>query len=110
MLGTNDQEVRKYLRGKADLFIVHGFLQATPDVQEACKKLLANDVLYLDTSILIRCIAEYYSAGTRKPLLETIAGARRLGYQLRTWWSYIGELVFHLRNRVEQEWYNHYRA
>jgi hypothetical protein len=107
-LNTNDEEVRKYLRGKADLFIVHGFLQVTPDVQEACRKLLGGDVLYLDTTILIRCIAEHYSVGSRKPLLDTLEGAKRLGYQLRTWEPYIGELVSHLRNRVQQEWSNHY--
>lgn len=108
-LNTNDQEVRKYLRGKADLFIVHGFLQTTPDVQEACRKLLGGDILYLDTTILIRCIAEHYSSGSRKPLLDTLEGAKQLGYQLRTWKPYIGELVAHLRNRVQQEWANHYR-
>jgi hypothetical protein len=108
-LNTKDEEVRKFLRGKADLFIIHGFLQATPDIQEACRRLLGGDVLYLDTSILIRCIAEHYSTGSRKPLLDTLEGAKRLGYQLRTWKPYIDELVSHLRNRVEQEWFNHYR-
>lgn len=108
-LSTNDEEVRRYLRAKADLFIVHGFLQATPDVQDACRKLLAGDILYLDTTVLIRCIAEHYSTGTRKPLLDTLAGAKQVGYQLRTWRPYIGELVSHLRNRVELEWSNHYR-
>lgn len=108
-LNTKDEEVRKFLRGKADLFIVHGFLQVTPDVQEACRRLLGGDVLYLDTSILVRCIAEHYSPGRRRPLLDTLEGAKRLGYQLRTWKPYIGELASHLRNRVEQEWHNHYR-
>jgi len=108
-LNTKDEEVRKYLRGKADLFIVHGFLQVTPDVQDACRKLLGGDVLYLDTTVLIRCLAEHYSTGDRRPLLDTLEGAKRVGYQLRTWWPYIGELVSHLRNRVQQEWANHYR-
>ena len=108
-LNAKDDEVRHYLRGKADLFIVHGFLQVTPDVQEACRRLLGGDILYLDTTILIRCIAEHYSTGSRKPLLDTLEGAKRLGYQFRTWKPYIGELVSHLRNRVHQEWANHYR-
>ena len=108
-LTTDDAEVQKYLRGKADLFIIHGFLQVTPDVQDACRKLLGGDILYLDTTILIRCIAEHYSVGNRKPLLDTLEGAKRVGYQLRTWKPYIVELVSHLRNRVQQEWSNHYR-
>jgi hypothetical protein len=107
-LNTKDEEVRKYLRGKADLFIIHGFLQVTPDVQNACRKLLGGDILYLDTTILIRCIAEHYSTGSRKPLLDTLDGAKKLGYQLRTWEPYIEELMSHLRNRVQQEWENHY--
>lgn len=109
-LNTTDEEVRKYLRGKADLFILHGFLQVTPDVQQACCKLLGGDVLYLDTTILIRCLAERYSTDGRKPLLDTLEGAKKLGYQLRTWRPYIEELVSHLRNRVEKEWDNHYRT
>jgi hypothetical protein len=109
-LNKNDDEVRRFIRGKADLFIVHGFLQVTPDVQEACRKLLGGDVLYLDTTVLIRCLADHYTtAGGRKPLLDTFEAAKKLGYQLRTWRPYIGELVSHLRNRVKQEWANHYR-
>ena len=57
-LNTKNEEIAKYLRAKADLFIVHGFLQVTPDVQQACRRLLGGDLLYLDTTILIRCIAE----------------------------------------------------
>jgi hypothetical protein len=72
--------VRQHLRGKADLFIIHGFLQATPDVQQACRRLLGGDILYLDTTILIRCIAEHYSIGDRKPLLDTLNGAKQVGY------------------------------
>lgn len=42
-------------------------------------------------------------------MLDTLEGAKRLDYQLRTWKPYTGELVSHLRNRVQQEWANHCR-
>jgi hypothetical protein len=109
-LNSKDEEIAKYLRSKADLFIIHGFMQVTPDVQDACKKLLGGDVLYLDTTILVRCIAEHCSLSGRRPLLNTLEGARKLGYQLRTWRPYIGELVSHLKGRVLLEWANHFRG
>ncbi len=74
-LNSKDQEIAKYLRAKADLFIIRSFLQVTPDVQKACRKLLSSDVLYLDTTILIRCIAEFHSLSERRPLLNTLEAA-----------------------------------
>jgi hypothetical protein len=107
---SKDEEIKTYLRAKADLFIIHAFLQVTADVQQACRKLLAGDILYLDTSILVRCIAEYFSPPERRPVLNSLEGARRLGCQLRTWRPYINELVSHLKGPVLQEWQNHFRG
>jgi hypothetical protein len=66
-LNSKDEEIAEYLRSKADLFIIHSFLQVTPDVQQACRKILSGDILYLDTTILVRCLAEYYSPLTGVP-------------------------------------------
>ena len=66
-LTSTQTETRQYLRSKADLFIMQAFLQINPDVQTACKKLLGNDVIYLDTTVLIRCIAEMFSGTRRSP-------------------------------------------
>lgn len=109
-LTSADEEVSRYLRSKADLFIIHSFLQITPDVQKACQKILTGDVLYLDTTILIRCIGEYYSPSERRPLLKTLESARKLGYQLRTWQPYLSELVSHIKGPVLLEWVNHFRG
>ena len=109
-LKSEDQEIAKYLRSKADLFIIRSFLQVTPEVQEACRKLLSRDVLYLDTTILVWCIAESYSLSERRPLLETLKAARNLGFKLRTWVPYIEELVSHLKGPVLLEWHNHFQG
>ena len=109
-LRSKDSEIAKHLRAKADLFIIHAFMQVTPDVQAACRKLLGGDILYLDTSVLIRCIAEYYSPADQRPLLHTLEGARKMGYRLRTWRPYIAELVSHLRGPILLEWLNHYKS
>ena len=109
-LNSKDQEIAKYLRSKADLFIIRSFLQVTPDVQQACRKLLSRDILYLDTTILVWCIAESYSLSERRPLLETLAAARELGFKLWTWIPYIGELVSHLEGPILLEWRNHFQG
>lgn len=109
-LNSKDQEIAKYLRSKADLFIIRSFLQVTPEVQQACRKLLSPDVLYLDTTILVRCIAESYSLSERQPLLNTLEAARKLGFKLRTWLPYIEELVSHIKGPVLLEWRNHFQG
>ena len=107
-LNSEDQEIAKYLRSKADLFIIRRFLQVTPEVQQACRKLLSRDVLYLDTTILVWCIAESYSLSERRPLLKTLTAARKLDFKLRTWTPYVEELVSHLQGPVLLEWRNHF--
>ena len=109
-LNSKDQKIVKYLRAKADLFIIRSFLQVTPDVQKACRKLLSSDVLYLDTTILIRCIAEFHSLSERRPLLNTLEAARKLGFKLWTWLPYIEELVSHIKGPVLLEWQNHFQG
>ena len=109
-LNSKDQEIAQYLRSKADLFIIRSFLQATPEVQKACRKLLSHDVLYLDTTILVRCIAEFYSSPRQQPLVNTLAAARQLGFKLRTWLPYIEELVSHINGPVLLEWRNHFQG
>ncbi len=82
-------------------------MQATPDVQKACKMLFGNDVIYLDTTVLIRCIAEKYSTEGKCPLLTTLRNARELGIKLRTFHQYPEELVAHLQGPILLEWANH---
>ncbi len=105
-INSEDPDTKAYLRGKADLFIVEAFLQASPDVQKACKKLFADDILFADTSILIRCLAEKYSLRGDGPLLRTFQSARQLGIKLRTWRPWVEEFASHLKGPVKLEWMN----
>ncbi len=76
-------------------------------MQRACQKLIGNDLIYLDTTILIRCIAELFSKNSARPLVTTLRYARELGIKLRTWRPYVDELVAHLKGPVLLEWDEH---
>ena len=41
--------------------------------------------------------------------MKTLEVARKLGFQLRTWRSYLGELVSHLKGPVLLEWINNFQ-
>ena len=110
ILNSRHLDVKKYLRSKADLFIVRSFMQVTPDVQDACRKLLTGDILFLDSSILVRCIADLFSPTDNRSVLRTLESAKKLGYQLRTWRCYVEELVAHLQGPTLLEWKNHYQG
>lgn len=110
VLNSRDNEVQAYLRDKADLFIMQAFLQVTPDVYEACRNLVGQDTVYLDTSALIRCVAELYSEAGHGPLTAALRCARALNTRLCVWKSHIDELVTHLRGPVLLEWENHLSA
>lgn len=108
-LNAEDEQTKTYLRAKADLFIIHALMEVTPDVQRACRKVIGGDIVYLDTSMLIRCIAEIHLPDSNRPVLRTLQAARALGFQLRTWRAYVEELVAHLKGPVLLEWGNHLR-
>ncbi len=105
-LNSSEEETQRYLRAKADLFMIHAFMEVTPDIQRACHKILGGEILYLDTSLLIRCLAELYSPTSTRPVLRTLQAAVSLGCQLRTWRMYVEELIAHLKGPVLLEWSN----
>ncbi|NNB56175.1 hypothetical protein [Pseudomonas fragi] len=108
ILRSSDTEIQSYIKAKSDLFIINSFLQVTPDVQVACKKLLSGDLLFLDTTILVRCVAESLLPADSRPIVQALSCAKLAGYKLRTWSPYIDELVSHIRGPVMLEWANHY--
>ena len=110
ILRSSNTEIQSYVKAKSDLFIINSFLQVTPDVQAACKKLLSGDLLFLDTTILVRCVAESLLPADSRPILQALSCAKLAGYKLRTWTPYIDELVSHIRGPVMLEWANHYAS
>ncbi|MCA8990751.1 MAG: hypothetical protein KDA88_02170 [Planctomycetaceae bacterium] len=108
-VNSADKTMQLYLREKADHFITQSFLQTTPDVHEACKSLIGQDIIFLDTSALIRCVAELYSETGKGPLTTAIRSARHLAIQFRVWMQHIDELVAHLRGPILLEWENHFK-
>jgi hypothetical protein len=108
-VNSTEKTIQLYLREKADHFITQSFLQTTPDVHDACKSLIGQDIIYLDTSALIRCIAELYSENGKGPLTTAIRSAKHLAIQFRVWKQHVDELVAHLRGPVLLEWTNHFK-
>jgi hypothetical protein len=106
VLSDKDEMVRRYLRDKADLFIMQGLMQVTPDVQDVCKSLVGNDLIFLDTSALVRCIAELYGPEKSGPLTTSILHAREMNTRFRVFRPHLEELVAHLNGPVLREWEN----
>ncbi|GAA4441526.1 hypothetical protein GCM10023155_47390 [Bremerella cremea] len=110
VISKGDKDTMAYLRVKSDIFVSQAFLQATPDIQKACKKLFGQDVIYVDTTALIHCTAELYDQDSPRFLLRTLETARSVGIKIKTFRPFIEEFVAHLRGPVLLEWRNHFRS
>ena len=110
IISNRETHVHDYLRSKSDLFISQAFLQADPDVQKACKKLFGRDLIYVDTTVLVHCLAELYEPGSPKLLTSTLVTACKLGVKIRTFRPFVEEVVSHLKGPVLREWLNHYQG
>ena len=107
LTNSKDESVQEYLRAKADLLIRQSMLQVTPDLYEACRNVLGNDIIYLDTSALIRCVAEYFSPDGQRPLTVALKNAQSANTRCRVLRTHIDELIAHIRGPVLLEWENH---
>ncbi len=109
LVSSGDSDILSYLRSKSDIFVAQAFLQSTPDIQKACKKLFGRDVIYVDTTAIIHCTAELYDQDSPKFLMKTLETARNLGIRIKTFRPFMEEFVAHLRGPVLLEWQNHLR-
>ena len=109
VINSKNLEIQAYLRRKADLFIIGSMMQISPDVQECCRNLLGNDHFFLDTTVLIRCAAEYFMPQEKQHFLKAFRNAQKIGIRLKTFHPCIQEVVSHIKGPIYLEWINNWR-
>jgi hypothetical protein len=110
VINSKNNEIPSYLRRKADLFIIGSLMQISPDVQECCKNLLGNDHFYLDTTVLIKCAAEYFMPPEMQHFLKALRNAKAIGIKIKTFQTCIQEVVSHIQGPIYLEWINNFKG
>lgn len=93
--------LQPYLRKLSASYTLFSFLNQTPDVQNATRKLFSHGTIWVDTSVLLPLIAEQLETDdSQKRLSRLFATCDKLGIELRVTSGVVQEVNAHMNNAI----------
>ena len=101
LLYSPEETTSTYLRRLSNSYTLLSFLNQTPDVQAATKKLFSHGTIWLDTTVLLPLLAEKLEDDENKRRLErTFEACRGAGIEFRVTSGTIEEINSHMYNAL----------
>lgn len=101
LLSRPEHSTQVYLRRLANSYTLLSFLNQTPDVQNATKKLFSHGTVWLDTTVLLPLFAEQIEQNDkRNKLSELFNTCLKAGVEFRVTTGVIQEVNAHMNNAV----------
>jgi len=100
MLIHPDEATQSYLRQLSSSYTLFSFLNQTPNVQAATKKLFSHGTVWLDTTVLLPLIAEQLEDEQQQRLLKILKACRNAGTEFRVTTGVIQEINAHMNNAI----------
>lgn len=99
LLTESDEPTHRYLRRLGNSYTLFAFLNHTPDVQAATRKLFSHGTVWVDTTILLPLLAEFLKDGPTEESLSTVFRVcHDAGIELRVTRGVIQEINAHMNN------------
>jgi hypothetical protein len=95
-----DVSTQLYLRRLSSSYTLLSFLNQTPDVQAATKKLFSHGTVWIDTTVLLPLIAEQLEDEQQQRLTKILNACRNAGTEFRVTTGIIQEINAHMNNAV----------
>lgn len=102
LLSQPDKLTQLYLRRLANSYTLLSFLNQTPDVQNATKKLFSHGTVWLDTTVLLPLFAEQIEEDKHQGKLSNLFSAcLKAGVEFRVTTGVIQEINAHMNNATQ---------
>ena len=99
ILGQADASTHLYLRRLANSYTLLSFLNQTPDVQSATRKLFAHGTVWVDTTVLLPIFAEQLEEDEdRQRFSRVFSACRSAGVEFRVTTGVLQEINSHMNN------------
>ncbi len=99
LLSQPDKSTQLYLRRLASSYTLFSFLNQTPDVQAATRKLFSHGTVWIDTTVLLPLFAEQLKDDEQQRRLSKVLNAcRNAGIEFRVTSGVIQEINAHINN------------
>ncbi|TSA49416.1 hypothetical protein D4R47_03885 [archaeon] len=97
LLGEASSSTYTYLRRLANSYTLLSFLNQTPDVQSATRKLFSHGTVWVDTTVLLPLIAEHLEEDEKlRRFTEVFSSCRNAGIELRVTSGILQEVDAHM--------------
>lgn len=96
ILKSKTEEIQRYLRDLSNAYTLMGFLKATPDVQNAIKKIFSHGEIYLDTTVLLPLLAEELIDPEQREFQRILNIASQAGIEFFVTGGVLEELSSHI--------------
>lgn len=101
ILGQPDASTHIYLRRLANSYTLLSFLNQTPDVQSATRKLFSHGTIWVDTTVLLPIIAEQLEEDeARRRLTKMFVTCNNSGIELRVTSGVLQEINTHMNKAL----------
>jgi hypothetical protein len=101
LLTESTLSTQKYIRRLANSYTLLSFLNETPDVQSAMRKLFSHGTVWLDTTVLLPIFAEQLDDDPKQGRFTRILySCRSAGIELRVTSGVIQEINSHMNNAL----------
>jgi hypothetical protein len=100
LLVQTDKSTQLYLRRLASSYTLLSFLNQTPDVQSATRKLFSHGTVWIDTTVLLPLIAEQLEDEQQRKLSKVLNACRNAGSEFRVTTGVIQEINAHMNNAM----------
>jgi hypothetical protein len=101
LLAQSEPSIHTYLRRLSNSYTLLSFLNETPDVQSATRKLFSYGTVWIDTTVLLPLIAEQLEEElAQRRLTQVFSIARSAGIELRVTTGVIQEVDAHMNNAL----------
>jgi hypothetical protein len=100
LLSHPEVSTRQYLKRLSSSYTLLSFLNQTPDVQAATKKLFAHGTVWIDTTVLLPLLAENIEDEEQRKLTRIMSACRNVGTEFRVTTGIIEEIDAHMNLAV----------
>lgn len=100
VLNSTNAPMYRYLKGLADAYTLMAFLNLTPDVQAAVRKIFSHGEIWLDTTIILPMLAEDMLDENQGRIQQILSLTRQAGIELYTTTGVLEELASHINRAL----------
>jgi len=101
LLEEADETIERYLRGISNSYTLLTFLNQTPDIQAATRKIFSHGTIWIDTTVLLPLFTEQLKEESQRHFTKVFTACSKAGVKLMVTTGILQEVNAHMNNALQ---------